>query len=162
MHSGFASARCSSSMHHDAARARAWAHSNGIVFKHAGGARPREALAVARRDRPDLIVSKDSIPAMDGVGLCAALPPRCAIAKMPILVISERRRKSSVAARCRRARRLPDQTGEIRLARGPEYAPAARRCSSSSSRTRTPQLVASSTLSNRSCRPRSTTRGMPC
>ncbi len=55
----------------------------------------REAFDLARRERPDLIVSDVILPAMDGVALCAAVRGDERIARTPILVTSGVQRESS-------------------------------------------------------------------
>ena len=48
-----------------------------------------EALALARADRPDLILADVSMPRLDGLGLCAALREEPALEAVPVVLLSE-------------------------------------------------------------------------
>jgi len=48
-----------------------------------------EALALARADRPDLILADMAMPRLDGLGLCAALREEPALAGVPVVLLSD-------------------------------------------------------------------------
>ena len=48
----------------------------------------REALAIARRDRPDLVVSDVMMPHLNGVRLCQQLKAEPSSASVPVILMS--------------------------------------------------------------------------
>lgn len=48
----------------------------------------REALAMARRDRPDLVVSDVMMPFLNGVKLCQQLKAEASTASVPVILMS--------------------------------------------------------------------------
>ena len=48
----------------------------------------REALAIARRDRPDLVVSDVMMPLLNGVRLCQQLKDDPSTASVPVILMS--------------------------------------------------------------------------
>jgi CheY-like chemotaxis protein len=48
-----------------------------------------EALALARADRPDLILADMAMPRLDGLGLCAALREEPALEGVPVVLLSD-------------------------------------------------------------------------
>ena len=48
-----------------------------------------EALAMARVDRPDLILADMAMPRLDGLGLCAALREEPALGQVPVVLLSD-------------------------------------------------------------------------
>ena len=48
----------------------------------------REALAIARRDRPDLVVSDVMMPLLNGVRLCQQLKADPSTASVPVILMS--------------------------------------------------------------------------
>jgi PAS domain S-box-containing protein len=57
-----------------------------------------EALALARRDVPDLILADVRMPLMDGVALCAAIRADTALSRTPVLLISALARDADLVA----------------------------------------------------------------
>lgn len=47
-----------------------------------------EGLAIARRDRPDLVLTDLGMPRLDGPGLCRALKADPATSHIPVIVLS--------------------------------------------------------------------------
>jgi two-component system response regulator RpaA len=52
--------------------------------------RADDALAIARRDPPDLIISDINMPDMDGLALCKQLRAEPSLARVPILLLTAR------------------------------------------------------------------------
>jgi len=61
-----------------------------------------EALALARRERPDLILCDLRMPRLDGPGLCLALRAEPALRDIPVIILTSNRDEPSLQ-RCREA-----------------------------------------------------------
>jgi len=61
-----------------------------------------EALAVARAERPDLILCDLRMPRLDGPGLCLALRAEPALRDIPVIILTSNRDEASLRA-CREA-----------------------------------------------------------
>ena len=61
-----------------------------------------EALAVARAERPDLILCDLRMPRLDGPGLCLALRADPALKDVPVIILTSNRDEASLRA-CREA-----------------------------------------------------------
>jgi CheY-like chemotaxis protein len=55
-----------------------------------------EALAVIRRERPDVVVADLRMPRLDGAGLCEALRADPELARTPVLILTSNRDAETV------------------------------------------------------------------